>query len=120
MKSILLSVSQGFRRILVLSLLALLISATSIFVASPAYASTVEELQLVPTEDKPTNDEKIERAYELSEAAGRMEEMKQQTTNPDKYFDPTKKANMGTIQKMENPEPNLLEKAKELVEKVTK
>ena len=44
--------------------------------------------------------------------------MKQERYNPDTYFDPTKKANIGTIQKSENPQPGLVEKAKELVEKV--
>ncbi len=121
MLSILLTFSQGLlRKILVLCLVTLLsLSGTLILVASPAYAATEAELELIPPEYQPSNDEKIERAYDLSPAAGRLEEMKQQTTNPDQYFDPTKKANMGTIQKSEKSDPGLIEKAKQLVEKVT-
>ena len=122
MLSILLNISQRlFHKILVLCLMTLLISGSLIYFALPVYAATGAELQLIPSEEKPTNEEKIDRAYELSGASGRLEEMKQQISDPDKYFDPTKKANTGTIQEeAKNSESGLIQKAKEFVENVTK
>ena len=121
MLSILLNISKGlFRKILVLCLMTLLISGSLIYFALPVYAATGEELQLIPPEEKPTNEEKIDRAYELSGASGRLEEMKQQISDPNEYFDPTKKANTGTIQEESKSEPGLIQKAKEFVENVTK
>lgn len=125
MLTILSTLSQVFlRRILALSLMALLsLSGLVIFSCVPAYATTLEEQQLIPPDYKPTPEERIERAYEQSEATGFLEEMKQKSCNADKYFDPTKKANMRTIikqSKAEDSQQGLVEKAKELVEKVTK
>lgn len=115
-------ISAFFRRVIVLSLVAFLcLSGLSIFTSSPVNAATEEELKLVPPDYEPSADEKIERAYELSGATGRLEEAKQQITKSDEYFDPTKKANIRTFQsEAKGSEPGLIEKAKELVEKVTK
>lgn len=123
MKSILFSLSQGFlRKLLVVCLMTLLsLSGLSIFVSSPVYAATSEETQLVPSDFKPTPDEKIERAYEMSEATGILEETKQQLGDPNKNFDYNKKANVKTIIESDkaDSEPGLVEKAKGLVERIT-
>lgn len=120
--SILLTLSQEFgRRILALSLIVLLsLLGMSIFVSPPVYAATQEELKLIPPEYQPTPDERIERAYDQSEAAGILEEMKQETGKKTEYFDPNKKANMKTIPESEKAaKTSLVEKAQELVDKVT-
>jgi hypothetical protein len=124
MKTILSILNQVFlSRILALCLMTLLaFSGLLVFVAAPVYATTVEELKLVPREDKPTAEEKIERAYEMSEATGMLEETKQELADPNEYFDVSKKANTKTIIESSKSEsqPGLVERAKELVEKITK
>lgn len=124
MKSILLTISQVILRgFLVFSLMALLsLTGIVVFTNSPAYATTVEETNLVPSSYKPTNEEKIERAYEMSEATGMLEETKQELGNPNKNFDYNKKANTKTIIESDKAgsESGLVEKAKEFVENITK
>lgn len=110
-----------FRRIILLSLVAFLcLSGISIFTSLPVNAGTEAELKLIPQDYQPNAEEKIERAYELSGATGRLEEAKQELTNSNENFDPTKKANVKTIKaQAKGSEENLIEKAKSLVEKVT-
>jgi hypothetical protein len=123
MKSILLTLSQGFlRKLLLVCLMTLLsLSGLLIFVSSPVYAATSEETQLVPSASKPTADEKIDRAYDMSPATGFLEETKQQLGDPNKNFDYNKKANVKNIIKSDkaDSQPGLVEKAKGLVERVT-
>ena len=113
MQSILKTLSQGFfRKILALCLITLLsLSGSLIFTSLPANATTFEEIKLVPQDEQPTPDQKIERAYELSEAAGRLEETRQQLTNPNDNFDPNEKANTKNIVKSQgkNTKPGLIE-----------
>lgn len=122
MLSILLTLSQRiFRQILAVCLMTLIVlSGLLIFTSLPIYAATQEEVQLVPSNFKPSAEEKIERAYEMSEATGRLEEAKQELGNPNDYFDYNKKANVKTIIESSKSEPGLVEKAKELIEKVTR
>lgn len=117
MQRIFSTLSQVFnRRILALCLMTLLMSSLLIFVSAPVYATTLEEQQLVPPSDKPTAQEKIERAYEMSEATGILEETKQQVGDPNENFDFNQKANTKTIAKSSkaNSDPGLVEKAKQL------
>lgn len=113
MQSILRSLSQGlFRKVLALCLMTLLsLSGLVIFTSLPVNATTFEEIKLVPEDEQPTPDEKIERAYEMSEATGRLEEAKQQKTNPSENFDPNEKANVKNIVKSQgkNSKPGLIE-----------
>lgn len=117
-----LNISQRFiGRILTLCLISLLcFSGISAFVAPPVYATTSEEQKLYPPKSKTTLEDRVDRAYDQSEATGMLEEMKQQSANPSEYFDPNKKANMKTIpETKKDADTGLVEKAKELVDKVT-
>lgn len=113
MQSILRTLSQGvLRKILALCLMTLLsLSGLVIFTSLPVNATTFEEIKLVPEDDQPTPEEKIERAYEMSEATGRLEEAKQELANKNELFDPNEKANTKTIIKSQgkNSQPGLTE-----------
>ena len=112
MQSILLTLSQGIRKILALCLITLLsLSGSLIFTSLPVNAATFEEIKLIPGDEQPTPEEKIDRAYELSEAAGRLEETRQKLTNPNDNFDPNQKANTKNIVKSQgkNTKPGLIE-----------
>lgn len=90
-----------------------------IFVTTPVYAATVEELKLVPPDQKPTSEEKIERAYELSEGTGILEEMKQESGNASKLTNPKGKGNIDTVRTGDaDTKPGLVEKVRGLVNKV--
>lgn len=123
MQRILSTLSQGWQKsIFVLGLMILLsLSGLFIFVSAPVYATTFEEQKLIPADQRLTPEEKIERAYEFNEGAGMLEEAKQESANADKKFNPNKAANVKTVKasKEADSEPNLLEKAQQLVEKVT-
>lgn len=114
MQGILLALKQGLQKsILALSLL-IFTSFCSLFIFAqqPSYAFPVVLGQLTP-------DEKIERAYEMSEATGLLEEDKQASANANKRFDYNTKANERSVTgSQENSEPNLIEKAQELIQKV--
>ena len=115
MQRLLLTLGQALRRSIVVLGLMMLISLSGLFilVQQPSYA------------DHLTPEEKVDRAYEYSEATGLKEEDRQEA-----YEEAVKDAeSTGTMEKAfernlkaerkENPEPNLIEKAEELVEKVT-
>jgi hypothetical protein len=90
-----------------------------IFVTTPVYAATLEEQKLVPPDQKPTSEEKIERAYELSEGTGILEEMKQESGNASKLTNPKGKGTIESVRTEDaNRQPGLLEKARGLVNKV--
>lgn len=117
------TLSQGLQKsILVLGLMILIIvSSLLIFVSAPVYATTLEEQKLIPADQRLTPEEKIERAYELSEGTGILEEAKQESANADEKYQPGKTPNVKTVKASQkaDSEPNLLEKAQQLVEKVT-
>ncbi|GAB1542444.1 hypothetical protein NUACC21_51180 [Scytonema sp. NUACC21] len=116
--------SKVLRQSIVVLGLMLLISLSGLFffTQQPSYAVTAASRQLTP-------DEKIDRAYEYSGAAGIREEDRQQAY--EKAVEDADKPN--TVQKtyernlkaykQENPSPNLVkqavEQAKELVEQTT-
>lgn len=88
---------------------------------SPVYAATLEETKLIPPEYKPTPEEKIERAYEYSEATGLMEEAKQARTNSNQKFDPNLKANIKNIDaQAQEGKTSLKDQTKGLLEKIAK
>ncbi|HCF27056.1 MAG TPA: hypothetical protein DEV81_07575 [Cyanobacteria bacterium UBA11049] len=114
-------ITSLLRRIILLSLVAFLcLSGISIFTSLPVNAGTEAELKLIPPDYNPSAEEKLDRAYDLSGATGRLEESKQELTNSKENFDPTKRANVKNIKaQAKDSQGNLIEKAKELVEKVT-
>ena len=123
MRGILSNLKQGLlQKLLLLFLVSLLgFFGTAIAGYSPVYAATLEETQLIPPEYKPTPEEKIERAYEYSEATVLMEEAKQARTNSNRNFDPNLKANIKNIDAQDQEgKTSLKDKAKGLLEKIAK
>lgn len=116
MQQILLTLKQGLRqKVFVLSLMMFIsLSNLLILFAQPSYAITAPRDQL-------TQEDKIERAYEFREGAGILEEDKQASNSRNQLFQPKDKANEKSVKasKEANNPLNLLEKAQELVEKVT-
>ncbi len=118
MQRILLAIRQRLNQsILVIGLMVLISLGLFIFVSVPVYATTLEELKLTPATERLTPEEKIERAYDLNEGAGIIEERKQEAI----------KAESGIKEKGEDenlesykaePAPLLIEKAQKLVERV--
>lgn len=105
--------------IVVLGLMLLIsLSGLFFFTQQPSYAVTSASRQLTP-------DEKIDRAYEYSGAAGIREEDRQQAyeqavedSDKPNTVEKTYERNLKAY-KQENPSPNIVEQAKELVEQVT-
>ncbi|PPS43452.1 hypothetical protein B1A85_12260 [Chroococcidiopsis sp. TS-821] len=98
-------------------LIVILIPCFVLLGAAPGYAATYAEQKLVPPQEKfLTPEEKIERAYELGEGAGMLEEAKQASANANTLTKPNKKVNVKTVTTPK--EEGLVEKAKEIVEKV--
>lgn len=123
MQNILFGLRQEvLRKLLLFALISLLgFFGISISGYSPAYAATLEETQLVPPEYKPNSEEKIERAYEYSEATGLMEEAKQARTKSNENFNPNLKANIKNIDaQAQEGKTSLKDKAKGFLEKVAK
>ncbi|MBV8885908.1 MAG: hypothetical protein JO235_18200 [Chroococcidiopsidaceae cyanobacterium CP_BM_RX_35] len=73
------------------------LSSIFIFVTAPAHAATTEELKLIPPDQMPTSEEKIERAYEFGEGAGLLEEAKQESAKASKLTNPKGKANIKSV-----------------------
>ncbi|WP_138504138.1 hypothetical protein [Nostoc sp. PA-18-2419] len=124
MSKILLTLKKALGSFLIVSL-TMFVSLSGSFILTPqaSHATTLEELQLIPREYRPTSEEKINRANEYDPGVGLQEENKQQS-----YEEAVKDAqNLGTMEKAYErnlkaegkSEPNLLEKAGELVEKAT-
>ncbi|MFE1746816.1 hypothetical protein [Coleofasciculus sp. H7-2] len=115
MQRILLALKQRLHKnIFVLGLMTL-ISVASLFIAAqPSYA-------VLHSKNKLTPDERVDRAYQYSEATGLLEEDKQNSGNANEPFNYNEKANEKTVikSKEENNEPNLIEKAQDLIQKVT-
>ncbi|MEH2283957.1 MAG: hypothetical protein V7K90_21970 [Nostoc sp.] len=127
MQKILLSLKQALRSsFLVVGLMVFIsLSGCFIFVQQPSYATTLEELKLVPPEYKPNSEEKINRANEYDPGVGIQEENREEA-----YEQAIKDSkNLNTIEKTyernlkaeqeQNPPESFGEKAKEVIEKVT-
>ncbi|WGV25871.1 hypothetical protein [Halotia branconii] len=126
MQRILSSLKQISRPILVLSLMVFVsLSGLFIFTQLPSYATTLEELKLIPPDYRPTSQEKIDRAYEYNRAAGIREEERQeayeQAVKDAESLETMEKAYERNLkaERKGNSQPNLLDKAEEIVDKVT-
>ncbi|MEH2320237.1 hypothetical protein [Nostoc sp.] len=127
MQKILLTLKQALRSsFLVLGLMiSISLSGSFIFVQQASYATTLEELKLIPPEYKPNSEEKINRANEYDPGVGVQEENREEA-----YEQAIKDSkNLNTIEKTyernlkaekeQNPPESFGEKAKEVLEKVT-
>ncbi|MFS0515231.1 hypothetical protein ACEYW6_10985 [Nostoc sp. UIC 10607] len=126
MQKILLTLKQALRSILVVCLMvSISLSGSFIFVQQASYATTLEELKLIPPEYKPNSEEKINRANEYDPGVGVQEEKRQEA-----YEQAIKDSeNLNTLEKTyernlkaeqeQNPPESFGEKAKEVIEKVT-
>ncbi|MHC5768326.1 MAG: hypothetical protein ACYTXI_22440 [Nostoc sp.] len=127
MQKILLSLKQALRSSFLVVSLIVFISLTGsfIFVQQSSYATTLEELKLVPPEYKPNSEEKINRANEYDPGVGIQEEDREKA-----YEQAIKDSkNLTTIEKTyernlkaeqeQNPPESFGEKAKGVIEKVT-
>ncbi len=118
MQRILLTLGQAMRRsIFIVGLMTLIsLSGLFIFVQQPSYADTSSSGRLTP-------EEKIDRAYEYSEATGLLEEDRQkayeQALEDAESTDTIEKAYERNLKAEKGSQPNLIQKAEELVEKVT-
>lgn len=127
MQKILLTLKQALRSsfLVVCLMVSISLSGSFIFVQQASYATTLEELKLVPPESKPNSEEKINRANEYDPGVGVQEEERQKA-----YEQAIKDSkNLNTIEKTyernlkaekeQNPPESFGEKAKEVIEKVT-
>ncbi|MUH00524.1 hypothetical protein F7734_52945 [Scytonema sp. UIC 10036] len=112
--------NKAVRQSIVVLGLMLLISVSSLFffTQQPSYAVTSRANQLTP-------EEKIDRAYEYSEATGLREEDRQKAyeqavkdSNNPQTVEKTYQRNL-KAEAQDNPNSNILEQAKELVDRVT-
>ena len=79
MQKILLTLKQALRSTLVVCLMvSISLSGSFIFVQQASYATTHEELKLIPPEYKPNSEEKINRANEFDPGIGAQEEERQE------------------------------------------
>ncbi|QHG18578.1 hypothetical protein [Nostoc sp. ATCC 53789] len=101
------------------------LSGSFLFVQQTSYATTLEELKLIPPQFKPNSEEKINRANEYDPGVGIQEEERQKA-----YEQAIKDSkNLNTIEKTyernlkaeqeQNPPETFGEKAKEVIDKVT-
>ena len=98
--------------------LIVIVLSLAILTTAPSYAATYAEQKLVPPAERIlTPEEKIERAYEFGEGAGILEESKQKSANANTLTKPGEKMNVKNVTTSKS-EQGLVEKAKELVEKV--
>ncbi|MEH1839078.1 MAG: hypothetical protein V7L20_09985 [Nostoc sp.] len=127
MQKILLTLKQALRSsFLVVGLIIFIsLSGSFIFVQQASYATTLEELKLIPREYKPNSQEKINRANEYDPGVGVQEEEREEA-----YEEAIKDSkDLNTIEKAYErnlkaeqegkPQESFGEKAKEVIEKVT-
>ncbi|ARV59954.1 hypothetical protein BZZ01_16160 [Nostocales cyanobacterium HT-58-2] len=126
MQLVLAILNKAVRQSIIVMGLMLLISLSGLFFfVHPSYAVAVTTENPAFAAEKLTPEEKIDRAYEYNRAAGLREEDRQKA-----YEQAIKdSASLGSIEKtyarngkaykQENPQPNFIEKAEELVEKLT-
>ncbi|HYX14073.1 MAG TPA: hypothetical protein VE944_06855 [Nostoc sp.] len=126
MQKFLLTLKQALRSsFLVVGLIIFIsLSGSLIFVQQASYATTFEELKLIPPEYKPNSEEKVNRANEFDPGVGVQEEEREEA-----YEQAIKDSkNLTTIEKTyernlkaeqeQNPPESFGEKAKEVIEKV--
>lgn len=127
MQKILLSLKQALRSSFLVVSMMVFISLTGsfIFVQQSSYATTLEELKLVPPEYKPNSEEKINRANEYDPGVGIQEEDREkayeQAIKDSKNLttiEKTYERNLKAEQEQNTPE-SFGEKAKGVLEKVT-
>ncbi|MBE8990664.1 hypothetical protein [Nostoc sp. LEGE 12450] len=127
MQKILLSLKKALRSsLLVVGLITFIsLSGSFIFVQQASYATTLEELKLIPPDYKPNSEEKINRANEFDPGVGIQEEERQeayeQAIKDSKNLttiEKTYERNLKAEQEQNLPE-SFGEKAKEVIEKVT-
>ncbi len=127
MQKILLTLKQALRSsfLVVCLMVSISLSGSFLFVQQASYATTLEELKLIPPEYKPNSEEKINRSNEYDPGVGVQEEERQKA-----YEQAIKDSkNLNTIEKTyernlkaekeQNPPETFGEKAKEVIEKVT-
>ena len=127
MQKILLTLKQALRSsfLIVCLMVSISLSGSFLFVQQASYATTLEELKLIPPEYKPNSEEKINRSNEYDPGVGVQEEERQKA-----YEQAIKDSkNLNTIEKTyernlkaekeQNPPETFGEKAKEVIEKVT-
>jgi hypothetical protein len=126
MQKILLSLKQVLSTsVLIICTIFIAISGVFFGIQQPSYATTLEELKLVPPEYQPNPEEKINRAYEFDPGVGFLEEDRQEA-----YRKAVKESeNLNTLEKayeknvkeekVQNSEGNLVDKASNLIDKVT-
>ncbi|QKQ76326.1 hypothetical protein [Nostoc sp. TCL240-02] len=127
MQKILLTLKQALRSsfLVVCLMVSISLSGSFIFVQQASYATTLEELKLIPPEYKPNSEEKINRANEFDPGVGIQEEEREEA-----YEQAIKDSkNLNTIEKTyernlkaeqeQNPPESFGKKAKEVIEKVT-
>ncbi|MEH2265709.1 hypothetical protein [Nostoc sp.] len=127
MQKILLTLKQALRSsfLVVCLMVSISLSGSFIFVQQASYATTLEELKLIPPEYKPNSEEKINRANEFDPGVAVQEEERQEA-----YEQAIKDSkNLNTIEKTyernlkaekeQNPPESFGDKAKEVIEKVT-
>ncbi|MBH8574051.1 hypothetical protein I8752_13680 [Nostocaceae cyanobacterium CENA369] len=111
--------------ILVVCLTIFMMSGVALFVQQASYATTLEELKLIPPEYKPNSQEKINRANEYDPGVGIKEEDRQesyeQAVKDSKNLNTLEKAYERNLkaEQAQNPPESFGEKAKEVIEKVT-
>jgi hypothetical protein len=116
MLQILKNLNLALRQSLFFVGLMLLITVSNLFVfVSPSYSV---EISLTP-------EEKVDRAYEYSEGTGLLEEDREEAYDEalkdaknNKTMEKAYERNL-KAERAENPQPGLIEKAEELVEKIT-
>ncbi|MCC5638130.1 hypothetical protein LC593_20290 [Nostoc sp. CHAB 5844] len=111
--------------LIVCSIVFISISGVFIGIQQPSYATTLEELKLIPPEYKLNAEEKINRANEYDPGVGIQEEDRQkayeQAIKDSKNLNTLEKAYEKNLkeEKSQNSQGSLGEKASELIEKVT-
>ncbi len=127
MQKILLTLKQALRSsfLVVCLMVSISLSGSFLFVQQASYATTLEELKLIPPEYKPNSEEKINRSNEYDPGVGVQEEERQkayeQAIKDSKNLNTIEKTYESNLkaEKEQNPPETFGEKAKEVIEKVT-
>ncbi|QSJ15071.1 hypothetical protein JYQ62_24855 [Nostoc sp. UHCC 0702] len=126
MQKILIALKQAFvSSILIVSLMFFTcLSGLFMVVQQASYATTLEELKLIPPEYKPNSQEKINRAYEYDPGVGVQEDERQeayeQAVKDGENLNSIEKAYERNLkaEKQADSQNNIVTKAKEAVENV--
>ncbi|MFN6572496.1 hypothetical protein [Dendronalium sp. ChiSLP03b] len=125
MQKILITFKQAFVSSILIFSLMIFTGLSGLFIVQQAsYATTLEELKLVPPEYKPNSEEKINRANEYDPGVGIQEEDRQeayeQAVKDGESLNSIEKAYERNLkaEKQSGSQKNLATKAKEAVENV--